>query len=111
FPVLINSLAFTPDGKKIVVGGNHELTVWDATAGKLLRRVFTRAERAHVMAFLPDGKLVVAGGRPGQEGDVRIYDINAGTPKDFGGVPSVDGVNDKAVLVKELIQVEDSILG
>ncbi|HZZ79851.1 MAG TPA: c-type cytochrome domain-containing protein [Gemmataceae bacterium] len=110
FPTLINALAFTPDSKRVVVGGNHELTVWDATTGKLLRRVFTRAERAHAMAFLPDGKLVVAGGRPGQEGDVRIYNIDAGTPKDFGGVPSVDGVNDKTVLLKELVQVEDSIL-
>ena len=110
FPTLINALAFTPDSKKIVVGGNHELTVWDVATGKLTRRVFTRAERAHAMLFLPDGKLAVAGGRPGQEGDLRIYDINAGTPKDFGGVPSVDGVNDKAVLLKELIQVEDSIL-
>jgi len=110
FPTLINAIAFTPDSKQIVVGGNHELTVWDATNGKLVRRVFTRAERAHAMLFLPDGKLVVAGGRPGQEGDVRIYDINAGKPKDFGGVPAVDGVNDKTVFLKELIQVEDSIL-
>ena len=28
---------------------------------------------------------------------------------DHGGVPSVDGVNDKAVLLKELLQVEDTI--
>ncbi len=110
FPALINALAFTPDSKRLVVGGNHELTVWDAATGKLTRRIFTRAERAHAMAFLPDGKLVVAGGRPGQEGDVRIYNIDAGSPKDFGGVPSVDGVNDRSVFVKELLQVEDSIL-
>lgn len=111
FPALINALAFTPDNKQIVVGGNHELTVWDASTGKLTRRIFTRAERAHAMVFLPDGKLAVAGGRPGQEGDVRIYDINAGKTKDFGGVPAADGVKDKKVLVKQLVQVEDSILG
>ena len=110
YPVLINAVAFTPDGKQLVVGGNHELTVWDATSGKLLRRVFTRAERAHAMVFLPDGKLAVAGGRPGQEGDVRIYDLNAGKTTDFGGVPAVDGVNDKAVFLKELVQADDSIL-
>ena len=110
FPTLINAVGFTPDSKRLVVGGNHELTVWDAASGKLVRRIFTRAERAHAMLFLPDGKLVVAGGRPGQEGDVRIYNINAGKPKDFGGVPAVDGVNDKSVFLKELIQVEDSIL-
>lgn len=108
--VVINAVAFTPDSKKIVVGGHHELTVWDASTGKLLRRIFTRAERAHAMAFLPDGKLVVAGGRPGQEGDLRVYNIDAGTPKDFGGVPAVDGVNDKAVMLKELLQVDDSVL-
>ncbi len=109
YPNLINALAFTPDGTKIVVGGNHELTVWDLS-GKLLRRVFTRAERAHAMVFLADGKLAVAGGRPGQEGDVRVYDLNAGAAKDHGGVPSVDGANDKAVLVKDLLQTDDSIL-
>lgn len=110
FPALINALAFSADSERIVVGGNHELTVWEAATGKLTRRIFTRAERAHAMAFLPDGKLVVAGGRPGQEGDVRIYNIDGGAPKDFGGVPAVDGVNDKSVFVKELLQVEDSIL-
>jgi WD40 repeat protein len=111
FPTLINAIAFTPDGSKLVVGGNHELMIFDANTGKPTRRIFTRAERAHAMLFLRDGKLAVAGGRPGQEGDVRIYDIAAGKVKDFGGVPAADGVHDKSVLVKELLQVDDSILG
>ncbi len=109
-PALVTALAFTPDGKRLVVdSGYHELTVWDAATGKLLRRVFTRAERAHAMVFLPDGKLAVAGSRPGQEGDVRIYNLDAGKTFDFGGVPAVDGVNDPAVLVKELVQIDDEI--
>jgi WD40 repeat protein len=61
------------------------------------------------MVFLPDGKLAVAGSRPGQEGDVRIYNIDAGKPIDFGGVPAVDGANDPAVLIKELVQTDDEI--
>jgi WD40 repeat protein len=109
-PALINALAFTPDGKKLVVGGHHELTVWDVETNKLEKRIYTRAERAYAMLFLPDGMLVVAGGRPGQEGDVRIYNINAGMPKVNNGVAIVDGVNDPAVMIKELISVEDSIL-
>ena len=76
YPTIVNALAFTPDGKQLVVGGHHELTVWDIATGKLLKRIYTRAERAYAMAFLPDGKLAVAGGRPGQEGDVRIYDLD-----------------------------------
>src|SRR5438067_12681625 len=76
YPTIVNALTFTPDGKQIVCGGHHELTVWEASSGKLLKRVYTRAEQAYAMAFLPDGKLAVAGGRPGQEGDVRIFDLN-----------------------------------
>ena len=109
FPTNVNALLFTPDGKKIVVGGYHELTVWDVPSGKLEKRIHTRSERAYGLAFLPDGKLAVAGGRPGQEGDVRIYDLNA-KGKEVGGVLVLDGVRDKAVLIKELLETDDSIL-
>src|SRR4029450_7667677 len=51
FPTIVNALAFTPDGKQLVVGGHHELTVWDIDTGKLVKRVFTRAERASGMVF------------------------------------------------------------
>jgi hypothetical protein len=109
FPTIVNALAFAPDGKQLVVGGHHELTVWAIDTGKLVKRVYTRAERAYGLAFLPDGKLAVAGGRPGQEGDVRVYDLVA-KGKTEDGVEILDGVNDKAVLVKHLFDVEDSVL-
>ncbi len=109
FPTIINAIAFTPDNQHLVVGGHHELTVWEIDSGKLVKRIRMRAERAYGLVFLPDGKLAVAGGRPGQEGDVRIYDINAkGTTDD--GVTILDGVNDPAVLLKHLFDVEDSVL-
>ncbi len=109
FPIIVNALAFAPDGKSLVAGGHHELTVWELPSGKLVKRVHTRAERAYGMAFLPDGKLAVAGGRPGQEGDVRVYNLSA-KGKTEDGVEVLDGVNDKAVLVKHLFDVEDSVL-
>ena len=84
FPVTITALAFTPDNKNLVVGGHHELTIWNPTEGKLEGRIRTRARRAMAMQFLPDGKLVVAGGRPGEEGDVRAYALG-GTPKTANG--------------------------
>jgi hypothetical protein len=109
FPTVVNALAFTSDGKQLVVGGHHELTVWDISTGKLVKRIHTRAERAYGLVFLPDGKLAVAGGRPGQEGDVRVYNI-ATKGKVEAGVEILDGVNDKTVLVKHLFDVEDSVL-
>jgi len=109
YPTIVNTLAFTPDGKQLVVGGHHELTVWDVSSGKLLKRIYTRAERAYAMAFLPDGKLAVAGGRPGQEGDLRIFDIN-GPGKTDKDVSILDGVNDPKVMVKQLLDSDDSVL-
>jgi hypothetical protein len=109
YPFLVNALAFTPDNKKIVAGGYHELTVWDIDEAKLEKRIYTRAERAKALVFLPDGNLAVAGSRPGQEGDVRIYNINA-PGKETDGVTILDGVHDKSVLIKELLEVDDEVL-
>jgi WD40 repeat protein len=110
YPVTVNALAFTPDNQKLVVGNYHELTVWDLAQAKLEKRLRTRMERTYAMVFLPDGELAVAGGRPGQEGDVRIYNLQGGTPHLENGVALLDGVNDKAVLLKELVETEDAVL-
>jgi WD40 repeat protein len=112
YPVTITALAFTPDNKRVVVGGFHELTIWDFSQSqvKLEKRIYTRAERAYATTFLQDGMLAVAGGRPGQEGDVRIYNLNAGNAKADNGVAIVDGVHDAAVMVKELAETDDSVL-
>jgi WD40 repeat protein len=108
YPVTITALAFTPDGKKLVVSGHHELNVYDPTTGKLEKRIRTRPRRAMAMTFLPDGKLVVAGGRPGEEGDVCVYNLDGGKPRVEGGVAFLDGVNDPGVLVKQLVGAADA---
>ncbi|MGF1579724.1 MAG: c-type cytochrome domain-containing protein [Gemmataceae bacterium] len=108
-PALINAVAFTPDGKHLVTSGYHELLVWTVDTGELKKRIHTRAERAHDMEFLKNGLLAVAGGRPGQEGDVRIYDLK-GKATTKNGVAFFDGVNDPSVLVTELVQTDDEVL-
>jgi hypothetical protein len=120
FPVTVTAVAFTPDNKKLVVSGHHELTVWDVATGKLEKRIATRARRAMAMVFLPDGKLAVAGGRPGEEGDVRIYDLNGGASPPLsppraggnkgGGVTILDGIHDSGVMVKQLLDADDEVL-
>ena len=110
FPVTVTALAFSRDNKKLVVGGHHELNVYDVATGKLEKRLATRSRRAMAMTFLPDGKLLVAGGRPGEEGDVRVYNLDA-PGKKVAELTLLDGVNDKAVLVAHLGDSEDEILG
>jgi hypothetical protein len=109
---IVRALAFTPDNKKLVVGGHHELLVYDAGTAKLEKRIHTRAERANAILFLADGKtLVVAGGRPGQEGDVRLYNLEAPNAKTDGDVQVLNGVDPQAgCLVRELVQADDEIL-
>ncbi len=110
YPVTITAVAFSPDNTKLVVGGHHELTVWDIKTTKLEKRIATRSRRALALVYLPDGKLAVAGGRPGEEGDVRIYDLNGSPGKVENGVAMLDGVNDPKVMVKKLIESDDEIL-
>ncbi len=109
YPAQVTALIFTPDNQKLVVSGHHELTVWDYNTAKLEKRIYTRTRRAMALLFLPDGKLAVAGGRPNEEGDVRIYDVNGGTPKIEDGVTILDGVNDKGVFVKQLLEADDEV--
>jgi hypothetical protein len=108
FPTIVNAVAFTPDGKHLVTGAHHELTVWSLD-GKLEKRIWTRAERAYGMVFLSDGKLVVAGARPGQEGDVRVYDIN-GPGQSNQGITMMNGVDDPKVMLKQLLDSDDAVL-
>jgi hypothetical protein len=103
FPAPVTALAFTPDGKSLVAGGYHELLVYSLPDGRLTKRVRTRAERTTGLAFVNGGLLAAAGGRPGQEGDVRLYDLS---PPGF----ALDGVNDPAVMRKQLLDADDSVL-
>ena len=58
---------------------------------------------------MSDGKLVVAGGRPGQEGDLRVYNP-AAAGKSENGVDILDGVGDPKVMLKQLLDTDDSVL-
>ena len=104
-------MAFTPDGKRLVAGGHHELTVWDAATGKLVAANPNAGRTGLCFRFLPDGKLVVAGGRPGQEGDVRVYDlVGVRRKRPRADVAYLDGVSDPKVLVAHLLDTDDSVL-
>src|SRR2546426_4104558 len=66
-PVPIVALAFSPDGQELAAGGYHETTIWNASDGKLLRRLKNIAERTQSLAYNPDGTLLAAAtGAPGQ---------------------------------------------
>ena len=77
--VPVTAVAFSPDGGEVLVGGYHEITVWDASEGTLVRRIENVGQRTFAIRPSADGKLIaVACGEPGRSGEVRLIDFVTG---------------------------------
>jgi WD40 repeat protein len=69
----VTAIAFSAGGDQLLVGGYHELLVWNPATGELTARVGNIPQRTFGLAFSPDGAwLAVAGGAPGVSGEVRL---------------------------------------
>lgn len=59
------SIAFLPDGKQVVVGGNHRdggvLQVWDVGTNKLVREFKGHTDEVWAVAVSPDAKYIAPG--------------------------------------------------
>lgn len=79
-PVPITALAFHPSGNELFVAGYHEITVWNAADGSLVRRIKDIAQRTHSISFNADGSLLaVASGTPGRLGEVLLVNPGDGS--------------------------------
>ncbi len=77
----ITAIAFTPDGTQLIVGGYHELLVWNPKTAKLVARVTNIPQRVFGMEFTADGSLLaIAGGSPSRSGEIRLIPWD-GEPK------------------------------
>ncbi len=59
---LVESLAYSPDGKIIASGAYQEVILWDAQTGKIRKRLTGFADRVVALAFSSNGKLLATGG-------------------------------------------------
>ncbi|MBI3584660.1 MAG: caspase family protein [Nitrospinae bacterium] len=75
------SLAFSPDGKYLLIGGmGGDLALRDATSGKVVRELkghsgFGLGGAVQSVEFSPDGKYALSGGG---DGTARLWDISTG---------------------------------
>ncbi len=88
-PVPVSALAFSHDGQQLAVAGYHEVTIWNAATGALVRRIKNVAERTQSLSYSPDGTLLaVAGGTPGSDGRGEAFQSGR---RRAGQRPGLDG--------------------
>lgn len=82
----INAVAFSQDGKRIVVGGEaNEVHIYDTADGSRVATLKGIEGVTFALAFRPDGQEVAVGGLDGQ---VRLFNANTGAlVKAFTPVP------------------------
>ncbi|MCZ2342436.1 MAG: hypothetical protein LC104_11655 [Bacteroidales bacterium] len=78
---LVDSMAFTRDGKQLATGSFQEVVFWDVEKGTITKRVTGFADRVVSIDFSADGKyFATGGGVPTEDGEIKIFDAKSFTP-------------------------------
>jgi WD40 repeat protein/serine/threonine protein kinase len=74
------SVAFSPDGKRILTGGQDTTArVWDVDKSRELLVLRGHSTPVRGVAFSPDGNRIVTGaGAPGKPGEAKVWDAGTG---------------------------------
>jgi WD40 repeat protein len=71
---LVESMAFSPDGKTLLTGSFRELTIWDFEKGTVKTRIGDFADRVCAIAYSKDGKFfATGGGAPTEDGEIKVF--------------------------------------
>jgi WD40 repeat protein len=75
---IVTSVAFSPDGKRILSGswGDDTLRVWDAGKGSEIRTLTGHADATRSASYSPDGKRIVSGS---EDTTLKVWDADKGT--------------------------------
>jgi WD40 repeat protein len=76
---LVESIAFSPDGKYVASGAFQEVILWDAQTGMLRQRITGFADRVVALGFSPNSKLLATGGgAPTEDGEIKVLEVPSG---------------------------------
>jgi WD40 repeat protein/transcriptional regulator with XRE-family HTH domain len=72
----VHSVAFSPDGKTVLTGGQDSIArLWDLTTGREVREFIGHTKNVTSVAFSPDGKYVLTGS---DDHTARLWDAETG---------------------------------
>jgi WD40 repeat protein len=75
---LVKTLAFSPDGSRLVSARQDRLQVWEAATGRRLEEIQAPAPNILAVAFHPDGATLAALDGSGGAGGVTIFNVATG---------------------------------
>jgi WD40 repeat protein len=73
---LVESMAWSADGKYLATGSFQEVAIWEPNTGTLRHKITGFAHAVVALAFSLDSKFLgIAGGEPTVEGEVKVFEV------------------------------------
>jgi WD40 repeat protein len=78
---LVESLAYSPDGRYIASGSFQEVCIWDVQSGQLTHKLTGFAHNVVSLAFSANSKLLATGGGvPSEDGELKVFEAGTWEP-------------------------------